>query len=151
MRSGPLPRWCEDTCAVCPAQELGPGEFDVVDRPGREFAYNPEVGWRTDSAGVAVCVHPYRVGMPAGRYASGGVPLPDLSGQQVPPPSREALEFPESADDLEGWLVATLRVVKPAALGVEVARAEVLARRSFPAGVVTDALRRVLSRELTRR
>lgn len=145
----PLPRWCEDTCVVCPAQALGPGEFDVVDRPDRQFAYNPTVGWRTDSAGVAVCVHPYRVGMPAGRYASGDVPLPDLSGP-APKPSREALEFPESVDDLEGWLVATLRVVSPAALAVEVARAEVLARREFPAGVVTDALRRVLSRELTR-
>jgi hypothetical protein len=136
MRSGPLPRWCEDTCVVCPAQALGPGEFDVVDRPGGEFPYNRKVGWRTDSNGVAVCVHPYRVGLPAGRYASKGVPLPDLSGP-TPHPSPLALEFPVAAENLEGWLVATLRVAAPDALMVEVARAEHLAHRTFPASVVT--------------
>lgn len=149
MGSGPLPRWCADTCVVCPAQTLGPGEFDVVDRPAGQFPYNREVGWRTDNTGVAVCVHPYRVGLPAGRYASEGVPLPDLSGP-TPVPSPEALEFPKAEEDLEGWMVATLRVATPDTLMHQVALAEQLANREFPAAVVTDALRRVLSHELTR-
>ena len=69
---GPLPEWCASTCVVCPAQEMGPGRFDVRDRPSREYAYDPAVGWRVDATGTAVCVHPYRVGLPPGRYASAG-------------------------------------------------------------------------------
>ncbi|GAB3849144.1 hypothetical protein GCM10029963_33090 [Micromonospora andamanensis] len=102
---------------VCPAQELGPGGFDVVDRPGPEFAYDRAAGWRVDSDGRPVRVHPYHVGMPPGRYASAGVPLPEL-GAAVPTPTPAAFELPSEVNDLEGWLVATLRVAAPKQLSV---------------------------------
>jgi hypothetical protein len=147
---GPLPHWPEDTCAVCPAQVLGPGCFDVRDRPGREHAYDPAVGWRVDPGGTAVCVHPYRIGMPPGRYASAGEPLPDLSAP-APAPTAEALELPEQLTDLEGWLVATLRTAAPERIFTAVARAEREAAERFAPGDVVAALRRVLSTELARR
>ncbi|MEU7618766.1 hypothetical protein AB0B27_22090 [Micromonospora rifamycinica] len=147
---GPLPEWCERTCVVCPAQELGPGRFDVVDRPGPDFAYDRAVGWRVDPDGHPVCVHPYRVGMPPGRYASAGVPLPEPS-VAVPAPSPAALELPTEVDDLEGWLIATLRVAAPEQLFTAVARAERQAGERFAPGVVVQTLRRVLSIELANR
>lgn len=137
---------------MCPAQELGPGRFDVVERPSREIVYDREVGWRVDRAGVAVCVHPYRVGLPPGRYASAGDPLPALSDvSELPQPSPAALELPEQLVDLEGWLVATLRVVEPERIFGAVARAEREAAGRFPSKEVVTALRRVLGRELARR
>lgn len=147
---GPLARWCDDTCGVCPAQELGPGRFDVVARPDRQYAYDPQIGWRVGPDGTAVCVHPYRVGMPPGRYASAGEPLPDLTGP-TPTPTPEALELPVHLDDLEGWLVATLGVVDSDDLFRAVARAERQAGTRFAPGAVVAALRRVLSAELARR
>ncbi|MFI5938127.1 hypothetical protein [Actinoplanes sp. NPDC051494] len=147
---GPLARWCDDTCGVCPAQELGPGAFDVVARPGRDFAYRPQVGWRVAPDGTAVCVHPFRVGLPPGRYASAHEPLPDLQAP-APAPSAEALELPDSLDDLEGWLVATLRVAEPDEMFRAVGRAERAAVERFEPGAVVSALRRVMSNELTRR
>ncbi|AEB44408.1 hypothetical protein VAB18032_16520 [Micromonospora maris AB-18-032] len=41
------------------AQELDPGGFDVLDRPGPEFAYDRAAGWRVDPDGHPVYVHPY--------------------------------------------------------------------------------------------
>jgi hypothetical protein len=58
--------------------------------------------------GTAVCVHPYRVGLPPGRYVSSDQPLPDASAAR-PTPSAAALVMPEDVTDLEGWLVAVLR------------------------------------------
>lgn len=147
---GPRPEWCERTCVVCPAQELGPGRFDVVDRPGPQFAYDREVGWRVGPTGVAVCVHPYRVGLPPGRYASAGEPMPAVTGP-APLPSLAALELPADLVDLEGWLVATLRVSPAASLFGEVARAEALAGTRFAPSAVVAAMRRVLSVELAGR
>ncbi|MEJ3750594.1 hypothetical protein WEI85_45970 [Actinomycetes bacterium KLBMP 9797] len=147
---GPRPEWCDTTCAVCPGQELGPGAFDVVARPGREFAYNPAVGWRVAPDGTAVCVHPYRVAMPPGRYASAGEPLPQPEAD-APLPTPEALELPEDLVDLEGWLVAVLRVASDSQMFAAVARAEREASQRFAPGEVVAALRRVLSMELARR
>lgn len=147
---GPRPQWCDDTCAVCPAQELGPGRFDVVARPDPVYAYAPSVGWRIGPDGVAVCVHPYRVGLPPGRYASAGDPVPALD-EPPPAPTAEALELPSERDDLEGWLVARLRVADEARIFGEVARAEREASQRFAPGEVVAALRRVLSHELARR
>ncbi|MFI7209293.1 hypothetical protein [Micromonospora aurantiaca (nom. illeg.)] len=147
--SGPLPRWCEQTCVVCPAQQLGPGQFDVVDRPGPEFAYRPDLGWRATADGVAVCVHPFRVGLPAGRYASAGEPVPDEVPRPAPTPA--ALELPADVVDLEGWLVAVLRDAPPEGIFTAVARAERLAAERFGAKQAVAALRRVLSVELANR
>ncbi|MDG4795104.1 hypothetical protein [Micromonospora sp. WMMD1082] len=150
MEPGPLPRWEDETCAVCPAQALGPGRFDVVDRPGPQYAYRPAAGWRVGPDGRPVCVHPFRVGLPPGRYASAGERLPEVAGQR-PAPSAAALELPAELDDLEGWLVATLRVAPEEGLFAAVARAERLAGERFAPGAVVAALRRVLSVELANR
>lgn len=148
--AGPWPQWLEDACAVCPAQLLGPGEFDVVARPGREFGYRPEAGWRVGPDGTAVCVHPYRVGLPPGRYVSAGEPVP-APAEEAPVPSEEALRLPEALDDLDGWLVATLRIAGDDRIFFAVACAERTAAERFAPGAVVTALRRVLSRELARR
>lgn len=147
--NGPRAEWCDDTCVVCPAQALAPGEFDVVARPDAAYAYNPQIGWRVGPDGTAVCVHPYRVGMPPGRYASAGDPLPAFD-EPAPAPVLAALELPAQLDDLEGWLVARLRVADSSSIFNEVARAERDAAVRFAPGEVVAALRRVLSRELTR-
>lgn len=135
---------------MCPAQVLGLGQFDVSDRPGPQSQYNPELGYRVDvSTLTPVCVHPFRVGLPVGRYASDNAPVPDFP-QQAPTPSPVQLELPADAADLEAWFVATLRVVHPDAMASALWRAEAIASQRFPARDVVTAMRRVLSVELTR-
>jgi hypothetical protein len=135
---------------VCPAQVLGPGGFDVVGRPHRRYAYRPGRNSRVDvTTGVPVCVHPYRVGMPPGRYASAGTPLPELDGPPPAPPADP--DLPEELVDLEGWLVAVLRRTPSEQMFTAVARVERVASQRFPPGEVVAALRRVLSTELARR
>jgi hypothetical protein len=139
------------TCVVCPAQVLGLGEFDVTDRPGRGNRYHPEVGHRVDTAtGVAVCVHPFRVGLPPGRYASDGEPLPGADSP-VPEPTAAALELPEDVVDLEAWLIATLRVAPPSRMAAALHHAEALAIERFSTVDVIAAMRRVLTHELADR
>jgi hypothetical protein len=144
--------WGEDACVVCPARcGLGPGDFDVIDGPGSDYRLDRQVGWRTDRrTGAAVCVHPYRVGLPAGRYVSGDEPLPDSSAER-PAPSAAALVMPEDVTDLEGWLVAVLRVADPVYLFDAIGQAEQAAGARFAPDAVTGALRRVLSYELAHR
>ena len=134
---------------MCPAQLLGPGHFDVISRPGGQYPYRRELGYRADDAGVAVCLHPYRVGMPPGRYASAGAVLPDLTGPP-PAPDPEARVLPTLLVDLEGWMIATLRVAEPDRIFHAVARAEREALQRFSATEVVATLRRVLSTELAR-
>jgi len=148
---GPRPEWADATCAVCPAQVLGAGRFDVVDRPDRDRRYDPAVGYRVDVfTGMAVCVHPYRVGLPPGRYASQNQPVP-VAGRPRPVPTAAALELPEEVVDLEAWLVAVLRVAEPDGLASALRRAEALACRRFSPSVVVAALRRVVEYELAGR
>jgi hypothetical protein len=137
---------------VCPARcGLGPGEFDVVEGPGPDFRLDRAIGWRVDRrSGTAVCVHPYRVGLPSGRYVSAGQPLPEVT-QGRPAPSAAAMVMPEDATDLEGWLVAVLRVAAPEELFDAIGRAEQAAAAHFAPDAVTQALRRVLSYELAHR
>ncbi|TDO39010.1 hypothetical protein [Paractinoplanes brasiliensis] len=130
---------------------LGPGEFDVVARPRTELAYRPDLGWRATPDGVPVCVHPFRVGMAPGAYASAGTPLPPLEtddAELAPPP--EALVLPELLDDLSGWMVAHLRVADRDEMFSVVARLERQAGERFAPGEVVAVLRRVLSVELAR-
>lgn len=148
--NGPLASWCEDTCVVCPARKLGPGEFDVLDAPARDYRLDRSVGYRVDPHANAVCVHPYRVGLAVGRYASRHLPLPDPEAPR-PVPSTAALVLPDDLDDLEGWLVAVLRVAEPDDLFGAVERAEKAASTRFPADQVTSALRQVMSYELAHR
>lgn len=136
----------ESVCEVCPAQELGLGAFDVVDRPA-QGRYDPAAGYRIDAvSGAAVCVHPYRVGLAPGRYASGGEPVQIPAA--MPVPTAAHLELPEDPADLEAWLVATLRVAPASAMAAALEQAEAVAGRRFPSAVVVAALRRVLSVEL---
>jgi hypothetical protein len=146
------PGWGEDTCVVCPARcGLGPGEFDVVDGPGTDFKLDRTIGWRVDRrTGIAVCVHPYRVGLPVGRYVSADQPLPEATAQRSAL-SAAALEMPTDVTDLEGWLVAVLRVADPDELFDAIGQAEQAASARFAPDAVTQTLRRVLSYELTHR
>lgn len=148
----PLPRWCDETCGICPGQMLGPGRFDVVARPARELAFNRELGWRATPGGTPVCVHPFRVGMPPGAYASGDEPVPDLSHLDlVPPPPPEALVLPESLDDLSAWMVAHLRTPTRWGMSAVISELERTAAERFAPGEVVAVLRRVLSVEMARR
>jgi hypothetical protein len=149
--SGPLPEWEQATCVVCPAQLLGPGAFDVVDRPGQAYRYDPASGYRTNvDTGVPVCVHPFRVGLPPGGYASSAQPLP-APGRPAPAPAAEQLQLPEDVSDLEGWLVAVLRLADPGRMHSTLAAAERTASERFPARDVVAAMRRVLAYELARK
>ncbi|GHJ49239.1 hypothetical protein Cs7R123_65810 [Catellatospora sp. TT07R-123] len=137
------------TCAVCPAQLLRSGAFDVAPRPGPESSYRPELGWRADVAtGVPTCVHPYRVGLPPGRYASAAEPLPPEPAVQVPDPA--ALVLPEDPTLLEAWLVAVLRTAPPERMAYALFQAEASAGARFEPRVVVAAMRRVMSHELAR-
>ncbi|MFI9078690.1 hypothetical protein ACIGW8_19805 [Streptomyces sioyaensis] len=62
-------------CGVCPSRFYAVGEFDVFERPTPECPFNKADGHRYLSDGTPVCVHPEKVGLPAGRYKSDGVPL----------------------------------------------------------------------------
>ena len=148
---GPLARWCDETCGICPAQILGPGRFDVVARPEHGLNFNKQWGWRATPDGIPVCVHPYRVGMPPGAYASQGAPLPDLTALElVPAPPPEALVLPDSLDDLGAWMVAHLRTADDRQIFAVVARLERVAVERFAPGEVVAVLRRVLSVEMAR-
>ncbi|WP_433294368.1 hypothetical protein ACQP2F_32920 [Actinoplanes sp. CA-030573] len=146
---GPVRRWRDETCGICPAQLLRPGGFDVVTRPRTELAYRPDLGWRATPDGVPVCVHPFRVGLAPAAYASAGVAVPSVSEAELLPPP-EALVMPEDLADLSAWMVAHLRIASRDEMFSVVARLERQAGERFPAGEVVAVLRRVLTVELTR-
>ncbi|MDI1465840.1 hypothetical protein QEZ54_33195 [Catellatospora sp. KI3] len=138
------------TCAVCPAQLLRYGAFDVAPRPGPQSCYQPRLGWRADVAtGVPTCVHPYRVGLPPGGYASAGEPLPPQPTVQLPDPA--ALVLPEDPTLLEAWLIAMLRTAPPERMAYALFQAEATAAARFEPQVVVAAMRRVMSHELAGR
>jgi hypothetical protein len=143
-------QWEADTCAVCPAQLLRAGEFDVTDRPGPDSRYDPAAGYRINvHTGAPTCVHPYRVGLPPAAYASAGVPAPQVL-DEPPAPTPAALVMPDDVTDLEGWLVAVVRAASPDRMHGALATAETEAVGRFPTKTVVTAMRRVLSVELAR-
>jgi hypothetical protein len=74
----------------------------VSDRPSAASGYDANAGYRINTTtGLPECVHPFRVRLPAGRYASNGEPAPT---QGLPQPRDETA-------DLESWLTTWLRVV----------------------------------------
>ncbi|GAA4970880.1 hypothetical protein GCM10023205_40720 [Yinghuangia aomiensis] len=87
---GPTPEWVrEDVCTFCPSLLFGLGDFDVAERPGPRWPWNPDLALRVDLAsGKAVCVHPHKVRLGAGRYASEGL-VPDAAGWAEPEPVGE--------------------------------------------------------------
>jgi hypothetical protein len=134
--------WDEDAlCAVCPGQVHDPGRFDVVDAPQPSCRYDLTTGYRRDAAsGVPVCVHPYRIGVAPGRYASAGErwPAPASLGAKPGP-------MPTDAGALGGWMTALVRHADPGQVDAVLGDAERQAARSFPAEVVVEALRAALS------
>jgi hypothetical protein len=147
----PLPQWADATCVVCPAQRLGPGCFDVVDQPDRRYRFDPRVGHRVDAeTGVAVCVHPFRVGLAPGAYASAGVAVRSVAEGAMFTPSADQLALPHDADDLEAWLIAMLRTAEPDQMASALDHAETLASERFSPDKIVNALRRVLAHELPR-
>jgi hypothetical protein len=138
------------TCIVCPAQVLRLGQFDVTDRPGAGSRYDPDLGYRVDTAtDTAMCVHPYRVGLPVGTYCSTGLPVPAAT-QDPLAPTREALELPQDVVNLEAWIIAVLRAAGPDRLTQALDAAETLAGQRFDERDVVTAMRRVLTVELAR-
>lgn len=144
-------KWAEgDVCAVCPALKLGVGEFDVAASPGPESRYDRVRDHRVNTVtGAPTCVHPFRVQLPPGAYASEGVPAPV---RVVPvPASGEALELPESPDDLEAWFLARLSVAGDGEILTVLREAEAVALRRFGSRDVAETLRRVLGLHLVGR
>ncbi len=127
-------------CGVCPSLCLPLGGFDVVAKPSKESAYERAHGYRVlRDGGTPVCVHPDRVGLPAGAYASGGAPLPGAGGPAAPPP------LPEGADGLDQWLLTYLEGVEPLVFEAALQRAHEVAAERFAPDAVVAALRRILS------
>ncbi|MFE7229866.1 hypothetical protein ACFVAF_04160 [Streptomyces sp. NPDC057596] len=119
-------------CGVCPSLRHPGGKFDVVARPSRDCPFDPETGHRFTAAGVPVCVHPERVGLPAAPYASDGLSLP----WETPPPA-EAGEVP-------AWVRAVLTAAPPDACDEVIEQATQILLAADPATDVTAVLRAAL-------
>ncbi|GAA1243640.1 hypothetical protein GCM10009665_38100 [Kitasatospora nipponensis] len=100
-----------EVCWLCPALRCPAGAFDVFERPTGECAFDPADGFRYTAERIPVCVHPSKVGLPPGRYASHGEPVPAPLPRRAPPPPPVApLPFPAPArPPAPSVLVATLR------------------------------------------
>jgi hypothetical protein len=177
-----LPPWREHTvCAVCPSLLLRLGEFDVAPKPSRDSQYDPAVDYRVTPAGVGVCVHPDKLGVPPGLYASGADPVPEppWTAEQDPDPEPAdpqsapwpvsppgpvadapspdppedgtgdewllAQPAPEVPQELLVWLREQVAEAMSGDFGAALDRVETSARQTWPAEVVVEALRRVLS------
>jgi hypothetical protein len=113
------------------------GEFDVCDRPGPATRYDPTAGHRIHTVtGLPECVHPYRVQMPVGRYASNGEPAP-AAPAQIPPP--------HETPDPQAWLAARLRVAPVESTATAQADTEVITNLRDTTDDVLAAMRRVSS------
>jgi hypothetical protein len=95
-------------------------------------------------------VHPFRVGLAPGAYASAGVAIRSVEDGVLFSPSEQQLQLPAHVDDLEAWLIAVLRTAEPEQMASALDQAEAIAGQRFTSGQVVDALRRVLAHELPR-
>ena len=87
-------------CVTCPAKTHRVGQFDVFEVPRSETYFDSSIGCRIGiETGVPMCVHPDRIGLPPGAYASVGEPVPAVrlrrtsTGRRyivVPPPDAAA-------------------------------------------------------------
>lgn len=120
-------------CGICPSLRLPGGAFDVHERPSRDCPFDQTTGHRFTAAGVPVCVHPERVGLPAAPYATDGLPLP----WEVPPPA--------DAAEVAVWVRAALTAVPPDACDEVIERAMDILRASDPGLDVVAVLRAALN------
>jgi hypothetical protein len=120
-------------CGICPSRSYPIGEFDVLERPSKECPFNPEDGYRYLSCGTPVCVHPEKVGLPAGRFKSEGAPL------------KVDVELPQNEAEVIPYLRRLLYGAAPILLEdlIEQATAEI--RRTFPSLDPLKTLRRALN------
>ncbi|OHV27488.1 hypothetical protein BBK14_20455 [Parafrankia soli] len=134
--------WDEDAlCVVCPALVHDRGRFDIADGPGPDSRYDTSRGYRRDSdTGVPVCVHPHKIGVASGRYASAGQRWPE-EADRGPAPG----PMPDQAEGLAEWMTALVRHTGPGQVDVVLAQAERAAAGRFPAAVIVDALRVALA------
>ncbi len=85
-----------DVCWFCPSLRCPAGGFDVYERPAPDCPFDPADGFRYTADRVPVCVHPYKVGLPPGRYASEGEPVPEArpDRERAGPPAVAAVQDP---------------------------------------------------------
>ncbi len=121
-------------CGIGPSRRYPLGQFDVSERPTKECPFDPADGHRYTAAGVPVCVHPEKVGLPAARYKSEGAPVPQ-------PPD---LQLPADADDLVPYLRELLYGAAPAMVESIIDRASAEIPRAFPEIDAVTALRLAL-------
>jgi hypothetical protein len=120
-------------CGVCPSRRYAIGEFDVFERPSKECPFNPKDGHRYLSDGTPVCVHPEKVGLPAGRYKSEDAPL------------KAAVELPEDESAVVPYLRELLYGAAPVLLEDLIDQATAEIRQAFPDLDPIATLRRALS------
>ncbi|MEU7105025.1 hypothetical protein ACFQ2B_18670 [Streptomyces stramineus] len=119
-------------CGICPSRRFPLGEFDVHERPSSDCPFRPADGHRYTAAGVPVCVHPHKVGIPAGRYKSDGI---SLAG---------GLQWPDDAAELDAYLHEVLHSAAPGMLELLIEQATTELPAVFPDVDVITTLRRAL-------
>jgi hypothetical protein len=131
---------------------------------GQAFKDGLRIDGRT---GTPTCVHPFRIGLPPGRYASAGEALPEPVDEpqeeahspirglcwpgvryEIFSPTPEQLVLPEDVEDLEAWLLAMLRTASDNELPSALDQAEGMAAERFTGEQIVAAMRRVLAYEL---
>lgn len=103
------------------------------ERPSHDCPFNPADGHRYTRAGVPVCVHPDKVGIPAGPYKTDEAPL------------ASELELPGDVAELDSYLRGVLHGAAPGVLELLIERAATEIPRAFPDADVVTTLRRALS------
>ncbi|MFF3243252.1 hypothetical protein ACFYWY_05815 [Streptomyces sp. NPDC002870] len=121
------------SCGICPSRRFPLGEFDVFERPSADCPFNPEDGHRYTSAGVPVCVHPEKVGLPPGRYKTEGVPF------------AVELRLPDSPAKLDAYLYEVMHSAAPGVLELLIEQATQEIPQAFPEVDVLQVLRRALN------
>ncbi|WP_116214952.1 hypothetical protein [Streptomyces olivoreticuli] len=119
-------------CGICPSRRFPLGAFDVVERPSRDCPFNPADGHRYTPDGVPVCVHPDKVGVPAGRYKTDGLPL------------ATKLALPDDVAELDSYLRGVMHSAAPGVLELLIEQAVTEIPCTFPGVDVITTLRRAL-------
>ncbi|MFE1957278.1 hypothetical protein [Streptomyces sp. NPDC059479] len=120
-------------CGICPSRRYPIGKFDVFERPTKECPFNPTDGHRYLSDGTPVCVHPEKVGLPAGRYKSMDMPL------------TVEVRLPDDLSEVVPYLRELLHGAAPILLEDLIEQASAEIQRAFPALDPLATLRRALS------